>query len=106
MKSGATTVLTFRLKRMLIEVFKCVNNLGPKCMDGIFQIKDMPYSFRNSTKLVQPKCSTTNCGLRSFSYIGVKLWNELPDELNTVRHGTLYEFKRCLQNWCGPDDSV
>ena len=101
---GTTTVLVARLKRILIDVFKCINGTNAKCLNELFSIKDVAYSLRNPLKLVQPKCATTKFGLKSIQYIGSKLWNDLPAEFHGCGENDLHTFKSLLDNWSGPHD--
>ena len=61
----------------------------------------MPYRMRDSSLLEQSRCRTTTFGLRSISYIGAKLWNDLPSYLKETTY--LSDFKMILQTWTGPD---
>ena len=56
---------------------------------------------RDSSLLEQSHCRTTQFGLRSISYIGAKLSNDLPNDLKETTHFT--DFKRILHTWTGPD---
>ena len=57
------------------------------------------------------KCVTRVCknnpvaeqqfGLRSISYIGAKLWNDLPNDFKETSDFT--DFKSILDTWTGPD---
>ena len=62
---------------MALTVFKSFNSLNPPCLNDIFSKKCLPYRMRDSFIIEQPKRRTTTFGLRSFSYVGVKVWNEL-----------------------------
>ena len=100
--AGTTTIFISRLKYLLIEVFKCLNRTNSTCLNDMFSIKQSPYSLRDPLKLVQPKRNTVRHGLRSFTYAGAKLWNELPIEMKDLRTIDLSDFKTCLKNWNGP----
>ena len=71
----ASTMLTRRLRVILLEVFKSINMLDSDCLN-MFKIKDGNYSFRNTRKLLQPQKKTTTFGLISIAYLGAKLWND------------------------------
>ena len=51
--------------------------------------------------LVQPKKETTNFGLRTISYLGSRLWNELPFDLKNVSDTDISVFKSRLKQWKG-----
>ena len=79
------------------------NVLNPKCINAMFGIKDVTYSMRNPVKIIQPKRKTTHYGLRTFTYTGAKMWNELPFGLTSIDDIEINEFKRLLNTWEGPD---
>ena len=49
---------------------------------------------------VQSKRNTTTFGLRSFTYLGSKLWNDLP---NDFKDADLALFRDRLRQWDGPN---
>ena len=61
----APTMLTRRLRVILLEVFRSMNMLNSDCLNDMFKIKNGNYSFRNTRKLLQPKKKTT-----AFAYHG------------------------------------
>ena len=89
----------------LVEVFKIVNNQNPSCLDGIFQINQSSYSLRDPLRLHQPKCNSTNYGLRTFSYTGAKLWNDFPSHIKHDNDDDLKLFKAKLKEWNGPSNT-
>ena len=86
---------------MALTVFKSINSLNPPCLNDIFSQKSVPYRMRDSCIIEQPKRRTTTFGLRSFSYVGAKVWNELPTYLKETTD--LNDFKSLLDTWKGPD---
>ena len=100
-KAGANTLLINRLRLMALTVFKSLNSLNPPCLNDIFSKKSVPYWMRDSCIIEQPKRRTTTFGLRSFSYVGTKVWNELPTYLTETTD--LNDFKSLLDTWNGPD---
>ena len=88
---------------MALEVFKCTTSLNPPCLNGSFKVKEPGYHMRNPTKLVQPKRRSTRHGIRSFSYLGAKLWNDLMANETDFFDMTVGDFKCFLDSWKGPD---
>ena len=43
----------------------------------MFEVKNLDYALRDWTRLYQPKKRTVTYGLRSISYTGTKLWNDM-----------------------------
>ena len=67
--SNTTQLVISRLRLILLEVYKSINQLNPKCINGLFEEKKS-YSLRYLVKVLQPKKRTTMYGLRSISYTG------------------------------------
>ena len=97
-----------RLNYILFEVFKSVKcESNPLYIQELIKVKKNRYDFRDSFSLVQPKKRTTNFGLRTFSYLGSKLWNDLDNgikhELMSLKDTRPYAFKSILRKWAGPN---
>ena len=75
--ANITTLVISRLRILILEVFKSIRQLNPKCISDLFEVKSLGYSLRNHVKVLQPKRRTTTYGLRTVSYTGAKLWNDL-----------------------------
>ena len=99
--AGTNTLLIQRLRLMTLTVLKSLNSMNPPCLNEIFTKKYMPYSLRDSSIMEQQKRRTTTFGLRSFSYAGAKLWNELPIYVKEMTN--LSDFKRTIYAWNGSD---
>ena len=102
-KMETNSILQTRLKRIAIEVYKSINGLNPSYIRSIFDIKNVPYELRDSSRLDQPLKETTNFGLRSFNYLGSKIWNNLP--LNIKNSPDLISLKIELRDWSGIESS-
>ena len=76
--ANSTSLLTSRLDNMTVEVFKCLKCVNPPILNDMFVTKSVSYSLRNPIRIIQPVRRTTQFGIRSVSYIGAKLWNDLP----------------------------
>ena len=99
-------MLQSRLNCIILEVFKSIHNSSPLYIQDMFEVEKSSYSLRDSSKLVQPKRNTTTFGLRSFTYFGSKLWNDLPIDFKETTDLAL--FKDRLRHWDGPkfDDVI
>ena len=62
--SNTTSLVISRLRIILLEVYQSINQLNPKCMNGLFEEKSTSYSLRYPVKVLQPKKRTTTYGLR------------------------------------------
>ena len=95
--ANALSLSMLRLKYMIIEVYKCINELNPEYMNKMFSVKDTKYDLRDASIAHQQIFQTITFGYRSFSYYGSKLWNSLP--LYLKRIDDFQAFKRELHNW-------
>ena len=76
--------------------------MNAKCLHDLFKFNMTTYVTR-SHKLIQPKRMTTRKGLRSFSSLGSKLWNDLfilEPAIANIDFDELVEF---LKDWEGPN---
>ena len=80
--ANTTSLAVSRLRLILLEVYKSLHQLNAKCINGLFEVKSTRFSLRNPVKVLQPKKKTTTYGLKSISYTGAKLWNDLFPILN------------------------
>ena len=100
-KSGQGTLLSNRLKHLILEVFKSIRKSNAPCFHDIFVLQEVPYDLRIQ-KLEQPNRRTANYGLRTFSYLGSKLWNEFLSDFNYTCDTDLDGLKFFLKHWEGP----
>ena len=103
--TSTESILTTKIKCIVLEVFKSLYKLNAQCLHDMFKINKTSYDVR-VTKLEQPLRRTTNYGLRTFSYIGSRLWNLLVREYPEVPHMDLGQFKTFLKHWTGPKYNV
>ena len=89
-----------RLRTMAVEVYKALNGHSPDYIKEMFITKENHYDMRSSLRFVQPKCRSVTYGLRSFSYKGSKVWNDLPEQCKNAV--SLTEFKMMIKSWNGP----
>ena len=107
---GTSSLLMSRLKYMTLESLKSVREMNAACLHDIFIVKNVPYDMRRAA-IKQPKKKTTTHGLRSFSYLGARLLNDLikeyPDVCDLDKELSENEMKRMIKVWQGPviDDS-
>ncbi len=89
-----------RIRIIATEVYKALNELSPKYLQGIIEKSDCDYNLRASSPLTQPKCNTVSYGLNYFRYKGPKIWNSLPNYIKEAIF--LTEFKFLIKSWDGP----
>ena len=66
---------------LLKEVFKTRRGLNPSYMQEVFRERECEYKLRSGYSFVRPKTKTVKHGLQTASYIGVHLWDSLPENL-------------------------
>jgi len=79
------------------EVYKCVNGLSPEYMVSMFQEQLHQYNTRSHHALVQPTFRTVTYGFQSFSYLGAKVFNRLPNNIKEAP--SLKCFKKSLSKF-------
>ena len=100
--TGLSTLLLNRLKCILLETFKSTQHLNAECLHGIFKTHVVPYDLR-TTNLSQPKRQSTTYGLRSFSYLGARLWNNIVKDFPFLCEIDYNGFREFVGQWGGPD---
>ena len=84
-----------RMKLMACEVYKIVNDLSPKYINDLVNIKHSSYNFRSEKKAEAPQVNSTRYGLRSFRSEAPRIWNSL-------RVAESYpQFRKMIQRWDG-----
>ena len=76
---------------MLLEVYKCIHELGPRYRHGIFSQKSRAYDYQDPSILTH--------GKTCFMYEGAKLWNSISNGIKTTEN--ISEFKTLLKKWNG-----
>ena len=98
-----TPALIYRLRVLTLEVFKSLQKSNPPCPHDLFEINKADYLMLNPMRLIQPKRGTTNYDIRTVSYIGANIWNQLPFIGNDTLRMSASKFKQLLNAWNGPD---
>ena len=83
-----------RIKLMLVEVYKMINNIEPCLLSHLYTLKEQPYNLRNFCVLTLPEFNTVTYGKKSMKYRGAMLWNLLPN--NIKQAGNVIIFKKML----------
>ena len=94
--TGLSTLLLNRLKCLLLETFKTIRHINAECLHGIFKTHVVPYELRTKN-LVQPKRKSTTYGLRSFLYLGARLWNNLVKDYPFLCEIDYVDFKEFVE---------
>ena len=91
---GWLSVQNKLLLNTVTMVHKCRNNLAPPYLSALFQDRFAISGrvTRNSTLLNLPKCRLAT-GQRSFAFRGAKLYNALPQDLQSITDSRLFKRK-------------
>ena len=95
-RAGVTTLAEGRLRTFMCELFKSRNGKAPSFLWDNLKEKVNVYDMRITHRLTLPKKKTTKHGLNSFSYLGPKLWNSIPE--NIKQSTTVTVFKQMIKN--------
>ena len=78
-KSTFESMETKRLRRIVYEIFKTLNNLNPVFMKDVFHFS--PNLTREKHNLYIHTQNTTGFGNKSLRAFGAKIWNTLPEHI-------------------------
>ena len=82
--------------KVLLIVYKSLNNLSPRYLQGLFNYYNPPRTLRSSSrKLLVVRRTRTRYGARALANCGPKMWNQLPMNIRTA--DTLAQFKSLLK---------
>ena len=78
-------------------MFKVYNKTSPGIMQEVFQIKDQRHCFlKNQIDFVIPNVKSVNYGLESIRFLGIKIWESLPNNLKNKE--SIESFKMPLRH--------
>ena len=96
-ESNSASVLKRNPQLLMIEVYKTVQNINPSSMTEIYVQKDITHNLRSNLPMRIPKARTSSYGIECLSFLGCKIWNNLPDNFKSIK--TLASFKRQIKGW-------
>ena len=95
---------TKRLRTMVYEIFKTLNNLNPVFMKDIFHYS--PNVTRKKHNLYIHTQNTTKFGNKSLRAFHANIWNALPESCSMPEYikstNLLWKFKKIVKTWPGP----
>ena len=83
-----------------METYKSFHCINANCLHGVFTFNSRSHE-RWSNKLIQPKRRTTSNCLRSFSYLGSELWNDLVNSDAAIANCDFNKIMDYLKQWEG-----
>ncbi len=95
------SVSTAWQRSAVIEVYKALKGLSPKCMQCMLTLNKTNRNLRSDNKIL-PKCHTANFGLKSFAYQAGSLCNKLPNIFRICE--SLKDFETKIVIWSIDND--
>ena len=92
-KSTSVSMETKKLRRIVYEIFKTLNNLNPVFLKDIFHYS--PNVTRKKHNLYIQTQDTTKFGNKSLRDFGANIWNTLPEYIKST--SLLMEFKKIIK---------
>ena len=79
-------------------MFRFYNGLSPSLMNNIFKLKaENSYKLRQVSKFSRPMFKSVHYGTESGSYLGLKTWEILPENLKIIDNPE--HFKKEIKTW-------
>ena len=95
-KDGSVSMHHRNLQKRVIEIYKVINRLCPEIMNEVFQFPiQNHYNLRNNFTFRIPTFNTIFKGKESISYLGPKIWSQVPDEIRSLEF--LRSFKKAIK---------
>ena len=88
-----------RLRAIVLEAFKILNNQTPVYLIIILTYKPQSYSFRYTNAVEIPQVRTSSYGVRSFRSTAAKIWNSLPQKFQDIT--STEQFRSQIGTWSG-----
>ena len=97
-KDSSVSINTRNLCFLAVEMFKVIKGLVPTIINDLFSLKVMnKYNLRRKLFFKIPRNETVHNSFESISYLGPKIWEMLPSEMQECE--TLFEFKSKVKSW-------
>ncbi len=97
-RSGMQSVELLMQKTILVEIYKCLHNIGAAYLANLFTFGQNS-TRSNNTDLFVPRVNKTTYGLHSLRYHGALLWANLPKDAKNA--DSLDSFKSALKGFKG-----
>ena len=95
-KDGSVSMQYKNLQKLVIEIYKVANGLCLEIMNEVFQFQIQNHrSLRNTSSFRIPSFNTIFKGKESVSYLGPKIWSQVPDKIKSLE--SLRSFKKTNQ---------
>ena len=94
-KGGHLKLHEINKRRLLVEVYKCLNQTNPVFLNDLFTKKYVRFNLRSIQLLKINTPSTLTYGLKSLVYRGSRMWNDLDNNIKIAEN--LNKFKSLLK---------
>ena len=98
-KSNTVTIHIKNLQKLMLEIYKSMNQLNPSYIWHLHKRKEIQYDLRTKHLCKFPITKTTKFGMESLSFRGSILWNNLDDEIKELP--IVASFKTKFKTWNG-----
>ena len=68
-------------------------NLGPEMMKEVSEIVEGSHALRNELELKSRKIHSVRYGIEAASFVGARVWNSLPSDLNQCKSFEFFKSK-------------
>ena len=96
-RDDSVTIHNRNIHAVVTEFYKVKNQLSPKLMTDVFEIREVNYDLRNNTDFKTRNVKTVRYGTESITSLGPKLWALLPDKIKNSSN--IEEFKKNVKHW-------
>ena len=96
-KDNTVTIHQRNIQTLAVEIYKSLNELGPKLMNEILYLKENTPNTRKQ-QLVYPNPHTVTYGLETFGYKAAHIWSSLPNDIQKTNNINI--FKEFISSNC------
>ena len=90
-------VANLNLQILAMEMFKVYRNISLAIFSEIFHRRDINYNLRINSDFAMPNVRSVSYGSESISYLGPKIWDIVPLELEELLLKVLLPSKKLLK---------
>ena len=95
---NSVTIHVQNLRALMTEMFRVKIGETPEIMNNVFKYSNnYEYNLRGNKGFKSRKIMTENFGASSLTFLGPKIWPQLPTEI--IETKTILEFKNKIKNW-------
>ena len=92
-KDNSVSIHTRNLQVLCIEIYKVRHQLSSNILSDVFKVLDKPYNFRRNTIFDSRNIHTEHFGIDSLSYLGPKLWSQIPNYIKNSESLNIFKSK-------------